>query len=411
MSNVTLNFTKLREDFPILKQLIRGKPLIYFDSAATTQKPKAVLAAMEYYYTHDNSNVHRGLHTLAARADKDYEKARETVRKFINAHSLSEIIFTHGATDAINLVAHSYVLSNLKAGDKILLSAMEHHSNIVPWQLAGKIFGTQIEVVPISAQGEIDLESYARLLQLEPKLVAITQVSNVLGTVNPIKKMVAMAHAVGAKVLVDGAQAVGHMAVDVQDLDCDFYVFSGHKMYGPTGVGVLYGKVDLLEKMPPYQSGGGMIKSVSFAETRYADLPAKFEAGTPAIAEAVGLATAIDYLQALTFAAISKHEEDLINYTLKALSEIPDLTIIGTAKEHTGLVSFVFNKIHPHDVGTILDTEGIAVRAGHHCAMPLMDFFNIPATVRISFGVYNTLQEVDVLIQSITKIKRIFQNG
>jgi len=396
-----INPTTIRADFPILSCEIKGKPLIYLDNAATTQKPKAMLDALLHYYTHTNANVHRGLSGLAAAADMAYARAREKVRVFINAKESAEIIFVRGATEAINLVAQSYGRAFLCSGDEVILTIMEHHSNIVPWQMLRDQLGIKIAVVGVNDKGELDLEEYQRYLARKPKLVAITHVSNVLGTVNPVKEMVKMAHAVNVPVLLDGAQAVGHFAVDVQDLDCDFYVFSGHKMYAPTGIGVLYGKQEFLEKMPPYQGGGGMIQMVSFAKTKYADLPEKFEAGTPSIADAVALGAAVDYLQNLTMAAVDEYEKILLDYATAALQKIEGLRILGTAANKVGVISFVLDNIHPHDVGTILDKEGITIRAGHHCAMPLLQHFNVPATTRVSFGVYNTKEEIDVLVKAL----------
>jgi cysteine desulfurase / selenocysteine lyase len=407
------NVNILRKDFPILTQTFYNKPLIYLDNAATSQKPQSVLNTLQHFYAAENANVHRGLYALANLANRSFLLAREKIQKFINAENSSEIIFLRGTTEAINLVAQSFGRTYCLNGDEILISAMEHHSNIVPWQILGEQIGTKISVVPITDQGELDLEDYKRLLMRKPKLVAITHVSNVLGTINPVKQIIALAHDAKVPVLLDGAQAVPHIPVDVRDLDCDFYAFSGHKMYGPTGIGVLYGKKKFLEEMRPYQGGGGMIQMVDFAKTTYADLPDKFEAGTPNIAGAIGLGSAIDYLQRIGINEIEKHEQKLLNYATSALNEISDLKIIGpqSLKNKTGVISFVMKDIHPHDIGTILDREGISVRAGHHCAMPTMRRFNIPATVRISFGLYNIEKEVDALVQGIAKTKRIFLNG
>jgi cysteine desulfurase/selenocysteine lyase len=400
--------TKLREQFPILQEIINGKPLIYFDNAATTQKPRCVIEAMDNFYFHDNANIHRGIHTLAMRATQTYEKTREKVRAFINAKKTSEIIFVRNATEAINLVAQSYGHKHLQPGDEIVISTMEHHSNIVPWQLICKQTGAKLQVVKIYENGELDLHHYEKLLNERTKIVAITHVSNTLGTINPVKKIISIAHAHNIPILIDGAQAVPHIPVDVQDLDCDFYVFSAHKIYGPTGIGILYGKERFLDAMPPYQGGGDMIKKVTFAKTEYADLPQKFEAGTQNIAGVAGLGAAIDFLNSVGINKIAKHENDLLNYAIELLLEISGLEIIGDALDKVGVISFTMEKIHPHDVATILDTEGIAVRAGHHCTMPLMDFYGIPATTRISFGLYNTKKEIDVCINAINKVKKVF---
>ncbi|EKE00794.1 MAG: hypothetical protein ACD_21C00272G0005 [uncultured bacterium] len=400
--------TELRKQFPILQEQINGKPLIYFDNAATTQKPLCVIEAMDRFYFHDNANIHRSVHTLAQRATESYDQAREKTRSFINAKKVSEIIFVRGTTEAINLVAQSYGRKNFHAGDEIVISTMEHHSNIVPWQLICEQTGAKLQVVKIHENGELDLDHYEKLLNKRTKIVAITHVSNTLGTINPIKKIIAIAHAHNIPVLIDGAQAVSHMQVDVQNLDCDFYAFSAHKMYGPTGIGVLYGKENLLDSMPPYQGGGDMISKVTFAKTEYADLPQKFEAGTQNIAGAVGLAVAIDFLNSIGMDEISKHEHDLLKYLNKISLEINGLKIIGNALDKVGVVSFVLDKIHPHDVATILDTEGVAVRAGHHCTMPLMDFYGVPATTRVSFGLYNTEEEIDIFVTAINKVKKIF---
>lgn len=402
---------KIRNDFPILKEIINGKPLVYLDNAATSQKPKQVLGAILHYYKHENANVHRGLHTLANHADMAYSHARENVKGFINAEFCEEVIFVKGTTDAINLVAHSYCRTYCKAGDEILLSTMEHHSNIIPWQILRDEMGIKISSISVTDDGDLDLEDYERLLKRGPKLVALTHVSNVLGTINPVKKMIFMAHELGIPVLLDGAQAISHIPVDVQDLDCDFYAFSGHKMYAPTGIGVLYGKKHFLEKMLPYQGGGGMIAMVSFDKTIYADLPAKFEAGTPNIEGAIGLSSAIDYLKNITMAKIEAHDRILTEYAYAALQDVKGIKILGVkSKDKIGVVSFVLDDIHPHDIGTILDSEGIAIRAGNHCAMPLLRRFNLPATARISFGLYNTKNEIDFLIASLAKVKGIFAN-
>jgi cysteine desulfurase/selenocysteine lyase len=403
-----LAMENLRVDFPILQQTVNGNPLVYLDNAATTQKPQAVMDSIQSYYQRDNANVHRGVHTLSQRATLAYESVREKVRQFINAQHTHEIIFTSGATNAINLVANSYGQLAIKEGDEIILSVMEHHSNIVPWQLLCQRTGAILRVIPLNDQHELDLIAYADLFNSRTKLVAITHISNALGTINPIKSMIEMAHSHNALVLVDGAQAIPHMQIDVQDLDCDFYAFSGHKMYGPTGVGVLYGKTDLLEKMPPYQGGGEMISQVTFAKTTFNKLPHKFEAGTPNIADVIGLGAAIDYLQKIGLSAITEYEHGLLKYATKRLASIAELTIIGAKNNKAAVISFTLHDIHPHDIGTILDMEGIAIRAGHHCAMPLMDYFKLPATARASFSFYNTKNEIDVLVNGIEKIKRLF---
>jgi cysteine desulfurase/selenocysteine lyase len=400
---------KIREDFPCLHQIIRGEtPLIYFDTASSAQKPKVVLESMNRFYQRDYSNVHRGVHALSERASTVYESVRHVVQSFIHAASEKEIIFTKGTTDSLNLLAHSFCKAFMKPGDEVLLSTMEHHANIVPWQLAKELFGIEIRVIPITLTGELDLAAYESLLSEKTKLVSICHASNVLGTVNPVEKMIEIAHAKGIPVALDGAQFAVHQRVDVQALNCDFYSFSSHKLYGPTGVGVLYGKRKWLEKMPPYQGGGDMIRSVSFDKTSFAFPPERFEAGTPNIAGVVGLAAAIEYLEKIGIDKIYAYEQDLLRYATQTLKEVPGLRIIGEAKEKAPLISFLFEDIHAHDVGTILDHEGIASRAGHHCAMPLMKFYGVPATVRVSFGFYNTHAEIDVLGQALHKLKRVF---
>ena len=399
---------ELRKKFPILQEKINNQPLIYFDNAATTQKPSCVITAMNNFYLHNNANIHRGIYTLAQRATHAYEQTREKVRTFINAKSTTEIIFTRGTTEAINLVAQSYGRSNLQTNDEIIISTMEHHSNIVPWQVLCEQTGAKLKVIKIQVNGELDLEHYAKLLNQRTKMVAITHVSNTLGTINPIKKITAMAHAYNIPILIDGAQAIAHMQVDVQNLDCDFYTFSAHKMYGPTGLGVLYGKESLLAKMPPYQSGGDMINRVTFTKTDYAELPRKFEAGTPNIAAVIGLGTTIDFLNSIEKNKVSQHETDLLNYANKIISQNKDIKIIGDTPNKIGIISFVLAKVHPHDIATIFDTAGIAVRAGHHCTMPLMDFYGIPATTRISFGLYNTKEEILKFITVMEKVKKFF---
>jgi cysteine desulfurase/selenocysteine lyase len=404
----TFPVEQIRADFPILQEKIRNKPLVYLDNAASCQKPQAVIDSIVHTYSHEYANIHRGVHTLSVKATDRFEGAREKVRAFINAASSKEIIFVRGATEAINLVAQSFGKSQLQAGDEIVISAMEHHANIVPWQMLCQQIGTVLKVVPINQQGELLFDEYLNLLTDKTKLVAITHMSNALGTINPAKQIVEAAHSKNIPVLLDGAQAIPHMAVDVQDLDCDFYVFSGHKLYGPSGTGVLYGKQALLEAMPPYQGGGDMIRKVTFTETEYAGLPHKFEAGTPAIAEIIGLGAAIDYLNQFGMAAISAYEAELLAYATEQAEQIKGLNIIGQAAEKGGILSFTLDRIHPHDIGTMLDSLGIAIRAGHHCAMPVMDFYGVPATARASFAMYNTRQEIDVLMQGIKSLIEVF---
>jgi len=399
---------EIRKDFPILKQKVHGKPLVYFDNGATSQKPQQVIDALSRYYSAENSNIHRGVHDLSERATAAYETAREKIRAFINAPTDKEIIFVRGTTEAINLVAQSYGRSFLKTGDEIIVSAMEHHSNIVPWQILCEQVGAYLRVIPINHDGEILMDEYRRLLNERTKLVSVTHVSNALGTVVPVKEIVALAHQRGVPVLLDGAQAVPHLKVDVQDLGCDFYAFSGHKVFGPTGVGVLYGRAEMLEKMPPYQSGGDMISLVTFEKTHYNVLPYKFEAGTPNIAGGIGLGAAIDYLDGLDWQQVEAHERQLLSYATDQLSKIDAVRIIGTAEEKAGVVSFVIEHVHAHDVGTILDQEGVAIRAGHHCAMPVMQRFGVPATARASFAFYNTTAEIDVMVQAIHRVLKVF---
>lgn len=404
----TLNIEKIRQDFPVLNQKIHDYDLIYFDNAATTQKPKAVIEAISSFYEHDNSNVHRGVHALSVRATEMYEAARAKVRRFINAKSVHECIFVRGTTEAINLVANSLVAPRILPGEEILITHMEHHSNIVPWQMVCKKTGATLQVAPISLSGEVLLEEFAKKLNENTKFVAISYASNALGTINPVKKMIEMAHAYGAKVLLDGAQATAHLPIDVQDLDCDFYAFSGHKMYGPTGIGVLWGKEELLNNMSPYQGGGEMINYVSFEETTYAALPHKFEAGTPNIAGAIGLGAAIDYLGSLDLEAIGAYEAQLLHYATDAVESVKGYNIIGTAAAKVPVVSFVHGTIHAHDIGTILDSEGIAIRSGHHCTMPLMEFYGVAATSRISLSFYNTQKEIDRCVEALQKVKEVF---
>jgi cysteine desulfurase/selenocysteine lyase len=399
---------RIRGDFPILHTRVHGHPLVYLDNAATSQKPRSVIDAIVRYYEGENANIHRGVHYLSQVATEEFEKARETVRGFVNAAQSSEIIFTRGTTEAINLVAQTYGRAHLGAGDEVLITAMEHHSNIVPWQMLCEGKGAKLRVAPINDAGELLLEEFDKLLGRRTKVVAVAHVSNALGTINPLKRMVALAHARGISVVVDGAQAVPHLGVDVQDLDADFYAFSGHKMYGPTGIGVLYGKHALLDAMPPYQGGGDMISSVTFEKTTYNKLPHKFEAGTPDMAGVAGLKAAIDYMNGIGIAKIAGHEHDLLEYATEELGALPGVRLIGTAREKASVLSFVLDEVHPHDIGTILDQQGIAVRTGHHCAQPVMERFHIPATVRASFAVYNTKAEIDALVRGIRKVREVF---
>lgn len=398
----------IRQDFPILQQKINGHDLIYLDNAATTQKPRQVINAIADYYQHDNANVHRGVHSLSVRATELYERARNNVFKFINARAEHECIFVSGTTEAINVVATSFVTPRIMPGEEILITQMEHHSNIVPWQMLCAATGAKLTVAPISVDGEILLDEFAKKLTDKTKFVAITHASNALGTINPVKEMVKMAHDVGALVLVDGAQATPHVSVDVQDIDCDFYVFSGHKMYAPTGVGVLWGREEFLNDMAPYKGGGEMIAYVSFDKTEYAPLPHKFEAGTPNIAGVIGLSAAIEYLKEIGLEQIIAYEDYLLNYARAKLVKLEGFQIIGDSDSKVPLISFVHNKIHSHDIGTVLDSEGIAVRAGHHCAMPLMEFYNVAATARISLSFYNTTAEIDTCIDTLQNALEIF---
>lgn len=396
---------KIRADFPILHQQVNGQPLVYLDSAATTQKPNAVIDAISDYYRNDNSNVHRGAHALADRATVKFEAARSKVAAFLNAPDAKQIIWTRGTTEGVNLVAASWGRSNLTAGDRVLVSAMEHHSNIVPWQLIAGAVGATVEPIPVDATGTIDLQAFAAMLDNRVKMVSIGHVSNALGTINPVEQIISLAHAAGAKVLVDGAQAVSHWSVDVQKLDCDFYVFSAHKLFGPTGLGVLYGKRELLEAMPPYQGGGEMIETVSFAGTTFNQLPYKFEAGTPDIAGAIGFGAAIDYLHSIDREAAAAHEQALLAYAEEKARATPGIKLIGTAANKTSVMSFILEGAHPADVGVLLDKQGVAVRTGNHCAQPIMDQFCIPGTVRASFSFYNTFDEVDRLFAALEKAK------
>ena len=399
---------KVRTDFPILSRQVHGLPLVYLDNAATTQKPQTVIDSISHYYAFDNANIHRGVHLLSESATDAYEAARRKVQGFLHAEDRSEIIFVRGATEAINLVAQTYGRVHVGAGDEIVISAMEHHSNIVPWQMLCDEKRAHLRIAPINDEGELLLSDFESLLTSKTRLVAIAHVSNALGTVNPVAHIIKMAHSRNVPVLVDGAQAVPHLMVDVRALDCDFYVFSGHKIYGPTGVGVLYGKRHLLEAMPPYQGGGDMIRSVTFEKTIYNQLPYKFEAGTPHIAGGIGLGTALDYLTGIGLDAVLAHEQYLLAYGTAVLQSIPGLRLIGTAKDKAGVLSFVIEGIHPHDIGTILDRQGIAIRTGHHCAQPVMQRFGIPATARASLAMYNTVAEIDALVAGIYKLKEVF---
>ncbi|MCU1350127.1 MAG: cysteine desulfurase [Acidobacteria bacterium] len=400
---------RIRRDFPILARQVHGKPLVYLDNAATTQKPRAVIDRIVRYYTEENSNVHRGVHYLSQIATEAYEGTRTTVKRFVNARSEKEIVFTRGTTDGINLVAYAWGRKNVKAGDDVIISAIEHHSDIVPWQMLCEATGANLRIIPVNDQGELILEEYAKLLTPRAKIVAVGHASNALGTINPIRQMTAMAHDAGAIMLIDGAQGAPHIRIDVQDIGCDFYTFSSHKIYGPTGSGVLYGREELLEATPPYHGGGDMILSVSFEKTTYNALPYKFEAGTPDIAGVIGMGAAIDYMTALGIEAIGAHEHDLLLYATKQLQTVEGLRLIGTAREKASVISFVLEGVHPHDIGTILDQEGIAVRTGHHCAQPLMMRFNVPATGRASFGLYNTREEADVLVAGLHKVIEMFK--
>jgi cysteine desulfurase/selenocysteine lyase len=399
---------RVRADFPILAREIHGKPLVYLDNAATTQKPQAVIDSMIRYYTAENSNIHRGVHMLSELATENYEQSRVTVQRFLNAADPREIIFVRGATEGINLVAQTWGRANIGRGDEIVISAMEHHSNIVPWQILCEHLGANLRVAPVNDAGELLFDEFERLLGPRTKLVAMAHVSNALGTVNPVRKIVQAVRRVNARVLLDGAQAVPHMPVDVRAIDCDFYVFSGHKIFAPTGIGILYGKAELLEAMPPYQGGGDMISSVTFEKTLYNRLPHKFEAGTPHVSGAIGLGAALEYVNSIGLDRIARHEKQVLAHGTKRLLEIPGLRLIGTAREKEGILSFVLEGIHPHDVGTILDQGGIAIRTGHHCAQPLMERFGVPATARASLALYNTMEEIDALASGIEKVREVF---
>ena len=399
---------KVREDFPVLKQRIHGKPLVYLDSAATAQKPLAVIEAIRKFYEVDCANIHRGVHELSQRSTAAYEETRSKAKRFLNARAKNEVIFVRGTTEGINLVASSWGRKNVKEGDEIVISALEHHSNIVPWQMLCEEKGAKLRVIPMDDRGELLLEEYEKLLGPRTRMVAVGHISNALGTVNPVRQIVEMAHRAGALALIDGAQAAPHLKIDVQALDADFYAFSGHKVFGPTGTGILYGKARLLNAMPPYQGGGDMIKTVTFEKTTYNDLPYKFEAGTPNIAGGIGLGAAFDYVTRIGLDRIAAYEHELLVYGAEVLSRIPGLRIIGTARDKAAVLSFVIDGIHPHDIGTVLDRQGIAVRTGHHCAQPVMDRFGVPATTRASLAFYNTVAEIDVLAAGLAKVKEIF---
>ena len=399
---------RIRQDFPILQRLIRGHPLVYLDSAATTQKPQAVLDALARYYAEGNANIHRGVYVLSEEATQAYDAARGKVQRFLNAASSREIVFTRNSTESINLVAQSFGRQNIAPGDEVVITHMEHHSNIVPWQLLCEQVGARLRVAPIDDTGTLQLDEMERLIGPRTRLVSVVHLSNSLGTVNPVREIVDMAHRRNVPVLIDGSQAVYHMPVDVQAIDCDFYVCTGHKLYGPTGIGVLYGRESWLERMPPYQGGGDMIRSVTFDKTTYADLPNKFEAGTPHIAGAVGLGAAVDYVQAIGFERLAAHEADLLAYGTAALSEVKGLRLIGTAARKASILSFVMKGAHPHDVGTIVDTEGVAIRTGHHCTQPVMDRFGVPATARASVAMYNTRAEIDALVRALERVREVF---
>ncbi len=405
---VPFDAERVRADFPILTQRVNGRPLVYLDSAASSQRPLAVLRAVERYETHHHSNVHRGVHTLSQAATEAFEGARARARRFLNARSTREIVFVRGATEGVNLVAQSFARSRFGPGDEILISALEHHANIVPWQMVCAQTGCTLKVAPIDRRGEVDFERLTGLLSARTRLVAVAHVSNALGTVLPVKRITEAAHSCGALVLIDGAQAVPHTAIDVRELGCDFYVFSGHKLYGPTGIGVLYGREELLEEMPPWQGGGDMIRTVTFEQSTYNDLPWKFEAGTPNISGAVGLAAAMDYLEGLGIEAVAAHEQRLLALATAELERLPGVEIIGTAAHKAAVLSFTMSGCHPHDLGTILDSEGVAIRTGHHCAMPVMNFFDIPATARASFGCYNTEADVQALVAALGKAREVF---
>ncbi len=402
------NIERIRDDFPILKTKVHNKPLVYLDNAATTQKPQQVINAMNNYYRTMNSNIHRGVHSLSVVATEAFESARIKIKQFINAFGKNEIIFTRGTTESINLVAQTYGRMVVNEGDEIIISHMEHHSNIVPWQMLCLEKKAVLKVIPVNDKGELIIEEFEKMITERTKIVSVVYVSNSLGTINPVKQIIDIAHKKNIVVMIDAAQAVNHIPIDVQELDCDFLAFSGHKIYGPTGIGVLYGKVNLLERMPPYMGGGDMISKVTFEKTTYNELPHKFEAGTPDIAGAIGLGAAIDYVTSIGIEKIAKHENDLLVYATEAVSNMKGLRVIGTAEEKCAVLSFVFDNVHPHDVGTFLDFEGVAIRTGHHCTQPLMNRFNVPATSRASFALYNTKEEVDILIRGLKKITEVF---
>lgn len=399
----------IRKDFPILQQTVHGKPLVYLDNAATSQKPRVVIDRIERYYTRENSNINRGVHYLSEEATREYERTREVAQKFLNARTAEEIVFVRGTTEAFNLVAQCFGRKHIHTGDEILISAMEHHANIVPWQMLREQTGAVLKVAPITDRGELILDEWEKNITPRTKLVSITHVSNVLGTINPVKKLIQIAHDHGVPVMIDAAQSVPHMQVDVQDLNCDLLAFSGHKVFGPTGIGVLFGKEAILQDMPPYQGGGDMIASVTFEKTTYKAAPFKFEAGTPHVAGVIAMATALEYVSQLGWAAIHQQEQDLLDYTTARLQEIPGVTILGTAPEKASVISFIMNDVHAHDIGTILDSEGIAVRVGHHCAMPLMNRLGVPATARVSFAFYNTRADVDRFIAALHKVEEVFR--
>jgi cysteine desulfurase/selenocysteine lyase len=404
----SLDVARLRADFPILRRQVHGKPLVYLDNAATTQKPQQVLDALTTYYTDLNANVHRGVHLLSQVATDAYEAARETVRAYFNASSIEEIVFTRNSTEGINLVARAFGEARVREGDEVLITAMEHHSNIVPWQQLCERVGASLRVAPIDDSGELLIDEFDALIGPSTRIAAVAHMSNALGTINPIQEIVRLAHAKGTAVLVDGSQAAYHLPVDVRALDCDFYVATGHKLYGPTGIGVLYGKAKLLQELPPFLGGGDMIRSVSFERSTWNDLPHKFEAGTPNIAGAIGLAAALDYIQSIGLSAIAQHEHELLTYATAVVSEIPGLRLVGTARQKASVVSFVMHDVHPHDIGTIVDREGIAIRTGHHCAQPVMERFGVPATARASLAMYNTREEVEALGRALLRVRKVF---
>jgi cysteine desulfurase/selenocysteine lyase len=405
---LALDVERIRADFPILSTRVRGKPLVYFDNAATTQKPQAVIDALVRYYSAENANIHRGVHWLSERATTAYEGARERVARFLGAGSAREIVFTRGATEAINLVAQSWARTFLRAGDEVLVTGMEHHANIVPWQLLAEQTGIVLRAAPVTDEGELDLEAFEALLTERVKLVSVVHLSNAIGTINPVRRLADLAHARGIPILLDGAQSVSHLDVDVAELDCDFLVFSGHKVLGPTGIGALWARESLLERMPPWQGGGDMISSVSFERSTWATHPNKFEAGTPHIAGGIGLAAALDYLDGVGRASVAAHESDLLAYAVECVGQLPGVRLVGTAQRRASILSFAVDGVHPHDVGALLDDEGVAVRAGHHCAQPIMARFGVAATARASFALYNTRDEVDVLVRGIERVRKVF---